>query len=69
MNLSGWLPLIQYYIHAFKTGEYPTIVTDQAFMWGRLYPKGADANDHVPKPNNWQWVCPLHAAVAVHADT
>lgn len=51
----GWLPLIQYYIHAFKTGEYPTIVKDQVFMWGRLYPAGADASDHVAKPKNWGW--------------
>lgn len=52
----GWLDLMHYYIVAFKTGQYPTITKDRAFVWGRLYPKGVDVpNDPVGRPRNWQF--------------
>ena len=56
-NPLAWLDLMQYYISAYKTGSYPAIGKDRIFLWGRLYPAGADAPDGVGRPDNWQWVC------------
>ena len=53
---TGWLDLIQYYTSAFKNGTYPAITKDRTFLWARLYPTAAAANDTVGKPTNWQWV-------------
>ncbi|CAL1710436.1 unnamed protein product [Somion occarium] len=51
----GWLDLMKYYITAYKTGVYPIITKDRVFLWGRLYPAGANAPDPVPRPTNWEW--------------
>ncbi|CAL1709944.1 unnamed protein product [Somion occarium] len=50
-----WTDLMQYYIAAYKTGSDPLISKDRIFLWGRLYPAGADAPDGVGRPDNWQW--------------
>ncbi|KAF4609957.1 hypothetical protein D9613_010543 [Agrocybe pediades] len=49
---TGWLDVTQYYATAFKTGVYPAIEKDRVFIWGRLYPAGANAPDGVGKPLN-----------------
>ncbi|KAF8191300.1 glycoside hydrolase family 71 protein [Pholiota molesta] len=50
-----WLDLAQYYIAAYKTGNYPPIHKDRVFLWGRLYPKNANSGDPVGKPANYEW--------------
>ncbi|KAJ7025579.1 glycoside hydrolase family 71 protein [Mycena alexandri] len=52
---TGWLDLFAYYAQAFKTGNYPVIRRDRIFLWARLYPANADADDSVGRPANWQW--------------
>lgn len=52
----AWLDLMHYFIHAYKTGGYPRITKDRAFLWGRLYPVQADAPDPIGKPTNYDWV-------------
>jgi hypothetical protein len=48
---------MQYYIIGFKTGEYPVILKDRVFVWGRLYPKDVDVpGDPVGRPRNWEFV-------------
>ena len=55
--LKGWLDLQQYYISAFKSGVYPSVLRDRIFLWGRLYPASADAlQDHIGKPSGWEHV-------------
>ncbi|KAL0955708.1 hypothetical protein HGRIS_001928 [Hohenbuehelia grisea] len=49
-----WLQMTKYFAHAFKYGEYPAITEDRIFMWARPHPKGANAPEHVPRPNNWE---------------
>lgn len=57
--LKGWLDLQQYYISAFKSGVYPSVLRDRIFLWGRLYPANADApRDRIGKPSGWQHVRP-----------
>ncbi|KAJ8514672.1 hypothetical protein ONZ45_g7810 [Pleurotus djamor] len=51
----AWLDLIAYYIVAYKSGVYAVPTIDRIFMWGRLYPRGADCEDHVPRPVRWDW--------------
>jgi glucan endo-1,3-alpha-glucosidase len=48
----GWLDLMHYYITYFKTGSAPRISTDRIFLWSRLYPEAAKANDPVGPPQN-----------------
>ena len=57
-----WLYLNEYFIHAFKTGKYPSIEEDRVFVWARPHPRDAIAtNDTAGKPENWQLVRkPLH---------
>ena len=55
--LKGWLDLQQYYISAFKSGVYPSVLRDRIFLWARLYPASADApRDPVGRPLGWQHV-------------
>jgi len=55
--LKGWLDLQQYYISAFKSGVYPSILRDRIFLWARLYPSHADApQDSIGRPSGWQHV-------------
>ncbi|KXN89036.1 Glucan endo-1,3-alpha-glucosidase agn1 [Leucoagaricus sp. SymC.cos] len=62
----GWLDLMQYYIIAFKTGEYPEITKDRAFLWGRLYPKDVYLpSDPVGKPRNWEFTQDMVWAVVL----
>lgn len=57
--LKGWLDLQQYYISAFKSGVYPSVLRDRVFLWARLYPADADVpQDHIGKPSGWQHVRP-----------
>ncbi|KAF9479532.1 glycoside hydrolase family 71 protein [Pholiota conissans] len=51
----GWLDLAQYYITAFKTGNYPSIKKDRVFLWGRLYPKNANTGDPIGRPDHSEW--------------
>ncbi|TFY77443.1 hypothetical protein EWM64_g6573, partial [Hericium alpestre] len=52
----GWLEMMQYHIQAFKTGSYPDIKKDQAFLWARLFPRDAGApTDDTGKPDHWDW--------------
>ncbi|KAH6904267.1 alpha-1,3-glucanase [Coprinopsis sp. MPI-PUGE-AT-0042] len=52
----AWLYLQEYYIAAYKTGQFPFIPRDSIFLWGRLYPALADApNDPVAKPSNYRF--------------
>lgn len=56
-RVAAWLYLQEYYIAAFKTGQYPFIPRDRIFLWGRLYPALADApNDPVERPANYRFV-------------
>ncbi|ORX38896.1 glycosyl hydrolase family 71-domain-containing protein [Kockovaella imperatae] len=49
------LPLINYYSSAFKYGSYPSINTDQIFLWSRPHSKWAQPYaPTLSKPNNWQ---------------
>lgn len=57
---TGWLDLIAYYAAAFKTGSYPIITKDRIFMWARLYPAEANANDSVGRPSGYQYVSRFH---------
>ena len=58
--LKGWLDLQQYYISAFKSGVYPSVLRDRIFLWARLYPANSDVpQDHIGKPSGWQQVCPF----------
>ena len=56
ISFIDWLDLMHYYIQAYKTGGYPRITKDRAFLWGRLYPAQADAPDPIGKPTNYDWV-------------
>ncbi|KAF9648563.1 glycoside hydrolase family 71 protein [Thelephora ganbajun] len=52
----GWLDLQQYYISAFKSGVYPSVLRDRIFLWARLYPADADApQDGIGRPSGWQY--------------
>ncbi|KAK7048415.1 glycoside hydrolase family 71 protein [Favolaschia claudopus] len=51
----GWLDLFAYYIQAYKTGAYPRITRDRIFLWARLYPAKAEANDSVGPPTGSDW--------------
>jgi len=55
-SIEGWLDLIEYYIHTFKTGSPPAITEDRLFLWARLYPAQANAQDDVGRPTNWEYV-------------
>ncbi|SRR5258707_4886414 len=56
---TGWVPLTNYYATAWKTGTYPTITTNQIFLFARPHSRDAVINnDPVGKPTNWQWVRP-----------
>ncbi|KAF7301311.1 hypothetical protein MIND_00696200 [Mycena indigotica] len=61
----GWLDLQTYYITAFKTGQYPPITRDRVFLWARLYPANANAQDRVGRPDNWQWTKDILWGVAM----
>lgn len=56
-SLAAWTTLAGYYIKAYKSGIYPTIVADKIWMWAR--PHGAA--DWAPdpwcgEPSNTAWV-------------
>ncbi|KAJ6618837.1 glycoside hydrolase family 71 protein [Mycena sp. CBHHK59/15] len=51
----GWLDIMHYYIQYYKTGEAPAIANDQIFLWARLYPQAATAQDPVGPPKNAAW--------------
>lgn len=56
----GWLDLQQYYISAFKSGVYPSVLRDRVFLWARLFPASAEVpQDHIGKPSGWQHVSSL----------
>jgi glucan endo-1,3-alpha-glucosidase len=61
--ISAWLDLMQIYISEFKTGQPRVISSDRIFLWARLYPAEAEANDRVGKPANWQWVSSFSVVV------
>ena len=49
-------PLINYYASAFKTGSYPSITSDQLFLWTRPHSKNANpSSPTLSKPSNWQY--------------
>jgi len=53
----GWLDLQQYYISAFKSGVYPSVLRDRVFLWARLFPASAEVpQDQIGKPSGWQHV-------------
>jgi hypothetical protein len=52
--ITAWLDLMQIYINEFKTGKSEVITDDRIFLWARLYPAEAEANDRVGRPANWQ---------------
>ena len=57
LTLKGWLDLQQYYIAAFKSGVYPSVLRDRIFLWARLYPSNSDApQDSIGRPLGWQHV-------------
>ncbi|KAJ7718317.1 glycosyl hydrolase family 71-domain-containing protein [Mycena metata] len=65
---TGWLDLFAYYAQAFKTGDYPVIGRDRIFLWSRLYPSNANANDSLGRPANWQWTRDFLWAVVLLTD-
>ncbi|KAG5734597.1 Glucan endo-1,3-alpha-glucosidase agn1, partial [Termitomyces sp. T112] len=66
---TAWQELSAYYIHAFKTGSYPTITEDIVYYWARPHPASARASkDSLEKPQGWDWVSDtLWAAVFLTA--
>ena len=69
LALLGWLDLQQYYISAFKSGVYPSVLRDRIFLWARLHPASADApQDGIGRPSGWQYVC-SPAVFSLSADT
>ncbi|KAJ3564227.1 hypothetical protein NP233_g8433 [Leucocoprinus birnbaumii] len=50
----AWLRLNSFFSRAFKDGIYPRIVKDVIFVWARPHPKGAIANEGVPRPEKWE---------------
>lgn len=74
----GWLDLNQWYIGAFKSGQYPSVSKDRLFLWSRLYPAEANAPaDRVGPPTNRQFVSvrfiycyiPCHRSIIRHKTT
>ncbi|KAG6879359.1 hypothetical protein C0992_003277 [Termitomyces sp. T32_za158] len=54
---TAWQELSAYYIHAFKTGSYPTITVDVVYFWARPHPASAHASkDSLGRPQGWNWV-------------
>ncbi|KAG6907007.1 hypothetical protein DXG01_010975 [Tephrocybe rancida] len=54
---TAWYDLSSYYIHAFKTGSYPTITEDAVYYWARPHPASAKAKDDpLGSPQGWNWV-------------
>ncbi|KDR78300.1 hypothetical protein GALMADRAFT_94936 [Galerina marginata CBS 339.88] len=53
---TAWYDLSQYYITAFKTGNYPAITTDVIYFWARPHPAAATASgDSLGRPTGWDW--------------
>ncbi|KDQ23206.1 glycoside hydrolase family 71 protein [Pleurotus ostreatus PC15] len=50
----AWLPLLSYYITAFKTGVYP-MGKERIFLWMRPHPTAASASDPLGRPANADW--------------
>ncbi|KAG6872919.1 hypothetical protein C0995_005177 [Termitomyces sp. Mi166 len=54
---TAWQELSAYYVHAFKTGSYPSITEDVVYYWARPHPASAHASkDFLGKPQGWDWV-------------
>ena len=54
-TLADLLQLLQYYIPAFKTGEYATPTNDMIYLWSRPHSKNAvPSAPTLAKPSNWQ---------------
>ncbi|KAF9490246.1 glycoside hydrolase family 71 protein [Pleurotus eryngii] len=60
----AWLPLLSYYITAFKTGAYP-IGKERIFLWMRPHPTAASAPDPLGRPANADWTEDFLWAVAL----
>ncbi|KAG9041126.1 hypothetical protein FS837_012717 [Tulasnella sp. UAMH 9824] len=53
---TAWSTMSAYYIQAYKTGVYPTIVQDKIYMWARPHGKSDSAPDPAAgRPNNADW--------------
>jgi glucan endo-1,3-alpha-glucosidase len=51
---TAWLPLINFYAQAFRTGSYPSISSDSMWLWSRPHPKAANPTaPTLSRPNYW----------------